>query len=61
MPFGQELVLATSSAEARRGSPALLVPLLETLEHGPQVRVELATGSDLTPATGVWLACSVRR
>ena len=57
VPLSQQLVRSTSPSEARPGSStALPISLLQPLEHGPQMRVQVATGSDLTPATGVWLA-----
>jgi hypothetical protein len=49
------------AATRPRSSLTLPIALLEPLEHGPKVRIQLATGSDPTPATGVWLASGVRR
>jgi hypothetical protein len=63
VPLGQELILARlGPQELAEGSRAALsFLLLEALEHGPQVRVQLATGRESAPATRVWLVSGVRR
>ena len=51
-----------SSSRARQSSPAAPpIAFLQQLERGSHVRVQLATGSDPAPATGVWLAFGVLR
>jgi hypothetical protein len=63
VPLGQELVLARlrPARPPPGSSPTLAILLLELLQHGPQMRVRLATGSDVTRASGVWLATGIRR
>jgi hypothetical protein len=43
------------------GGVTLAIALLQALEDGPEVRIQLATGSDLARATGVLLATGIRR
>jgi len=39
----------------------LAIALLEALEHGSQMEVQLSAGSDLRRVAGVWLATWIRR